>query len=383
MLNNRRMSALHRTDRTEIIMLKITALAENISENELLSADFGLSLYIEFGGKKILLDTASTGKCLENAEKLGINLHSLDAIVLSHGHFDHTDGAVSLIENGITDTPVYISRYAFSERYWHRTDDGEFYFPTMAGISPAYLQRKHVPFRALCTDSYELGENIYILSNISRSCEFEAVCPDDFVKVGNDYVIDDYRDECVLVLDMGDGLAKSLFFTPSCVGEKTKAECEIISLLDEAKTEIKISTPYFIPDDDIQEALQRACDRSVRVKIFIPGIADKKLVNLVTKSYYQCQLERGIEIFEFEKGFIHSKNILIDDSSILVGTINLDYRSFFRNFECGVIVKNSQASRQLADDFSELEKSCKKIEPKDLPKTRLLIKILRFFAPIL
>lgn len=92
-------------------MLKITALAENISENELLSADFGLSLYIEFGGKKILLDTASTGKCLENAEKLGINLHSLDAIVLSHGHFDHTDGAVSLIENGITDTPVYISRY--------------------------------------------------------------------------------------------------------------------------------------------------------------------------------------------------------------------------------------------------------------------------------
>ena len=83
MLNNRRMSALHRTDRTEVIMLKITALAENISENELLSADFGLSLYIEFGGKKILLDTASTGKCLENAEKLGINLHSLDSIVLS------------------------------------------------------------------------------------------------------------------------------------------------------------------------------------------------------------------------------------------------------------------------------------------------------------
>lgn len=189
------------------------------------------------------------------------------------------------------------------------------------------------------------------------------------------------EDKCERIL--GDGLAKSLFFTPSCVGEKTKAECEIISLLDEAKTEIKISTPYFIPDDDIQEALQRACDRGVRVTIFVPGIADKKLVNLVTKSYYQCQLERGIEIFEFEKGFIHSKNILIDDSSILVGTINLDYRSFFRNFECGVIVKNSQASRQLADDFSELEKSCKKIEPKDLPKTRLLIKILRFFAPIL
>ena len=107
MLNNRRMSALHRTDRTEVIMLKITALAENISENELLSADFGLSLYIEFGGKKILLDTASTGKCLENAEKLGINLHSLDAIVLSHGHFDHIWGVEELRERSGAEVYAY------------------------------------------------------------------------------------------------------------------------------------------------------------------------------------------------------------------------------------------------------------------------------------
>lgn len=188
-------------------MLKITALAENISTDEQLKADFGLSLYIEFGNKKILLDTAGTGKCLENAEALGIDLHSLDAIVLSHGHFDHTDGIISLIENGVTNVPVYISRYAFSERYWRRTDDGEFYFPTMAGISPSYLQRKQVPFRALCTDCYELGENIYILTNIGRSCEFETVCPDDFVKLGNDYIIDDYRDECVLVINTPSGLA--------------------------------------------------------------------------------------------------------------------------------------------------------------------------------
>lgn len=180
-----------------------------------------------------------------------------------------------------------------------------------------------------------------------------------------------------------EGVGKSLMLTPSCVGERTRAECEIINLIDEAKREIKISTPYFIPDDDVQEALKRAASRGVRVKIFVPGIADKKLVNMVTKSYYKAQLENGIHIFEFEKGFIHSKNILVDESAMLVGTINLDYRSFFRNFECGVVIKNSASVGQLAADFCDLEKACKKIDIKNVPKSHLFTKILRFFSPIL
>ena len=188
--------------------VKITALSENISENSCLQADFGLSIHINYNGKSIMLDAGSTGKCLENAEKLGIDLSALDAIVLSHGHFDHTDGVVHLIENGITNVPLYFNRYMFSERYWYKKDDGDYYFPTMSGLSPQYLQRNKVPFMGVCTDVFKpfADENIYIVSGIERTCEFEEICPDDFIKVNNEYVVDDYKDECILVIDDEDGL---------------------------------------------------------------------------------------------------------------------------------------------------------------------------------
>ena len=184
----------------------VTALSENISENSTLEADFGLSLHISVNGRSIMLDAGSTGTCLENAKKLGIDLSSLDAIVLSHGHFDHTDGALHLIENGITNIPLYFNRYMFSERYWYKKDDGDYYFPTMTGLSPHYLKRTRVPFMGVCSSVFQLFEGVYILSNIERTCPFEEICPDDVIKSGNEFITDDYRDECVLALDGGDGL---------------------------------------------------------------------------------------------------------------------------------------------------------------------------------
>lgn len=183
--------------------VKVTALSENLSENSCLEADFGLCLYIEVNNKSIMLDAGSTGKCLENAKTLGIDLSKLNAIVLSHGHFDHTDGIVHLIENGISNIPLYFNRYMFSERYWYKKDDGNYYFPTMSGLSPSYLQRNKVPFMGLCTDIFQPfeDEKIYIISNIERTCHFEEICPDDVIKVNGEFQIDDYKDESILVID--------------------------------------------------------------------------------------------------------------------------------------------------------------------------------------
>ena len=184
----------------------VTALSENISENSALEADFGLSLHISVNGRSIMLDAGSTGTCLENAKKLGIDLSSLDAIVLSHGHFDHTDGILCLIENGISNIPLYFNRYMFSERYWYKKDDENYYFPTMSGLSPQYLKRMRVPFMGVCDSIFQLFDGVYILSNIERTCPFEEICPDDVIKSGNEFITDDYRDECVVALDDGDGL---------------------------------------------------------------------------------------------------------------------------------------------------------------------------------
>jgi len=188
--------------------ITIQALSENTSDNPELEADFGLSLLISVNGKSILLDAGSNGRCLENAQKLGIDLCKLDAIVLSHGHFDHTDGLVHLIDKGINNVPVYFNRYMFSERYWYKKNDGDYYFPTMSGLSPQYLQRNKIKFLGICKDIFQIfnNEKIYIVSNIERTCPFEEICPDDVIKINNEFVIDKYKDECILVIEDKDEL---------------------------------------------------------------------------------------------------------------------------------------------------------------------------------
>ena len=96
--------------------MKITALAENISLDENIGAEHGLSLYIETDSHKILFDMGQTALFAENAEKLGVDLTKVDLAVLSHGHYDHGGGLERFLEINKT-APVYISRFAFGEHY--------------------------------------------------------------------------------------------------------------------------------------------------------------------------------------------------------------------------------------------------------------------------
>lgn len=179
-----------------------------------------------------------------------------------------------------------------------------------------------------------------------------------------------------------EGVAKNIFLYPS-VGNNLTTQNGFVDIFEKAQTEIKISTPYFIPDEIVLSAMSRAASRGVKIKIFVPGIADKKFVNLVTKSFYEEQLKNGIEIWEYKNGFVHSKNILVDGKRMIVGTINIDNRSFFRNFECAVEVCGSPAVKKLDEDFLEMEKCGEKIEKKRVQKPTFLVKLLRLFAPML
>ncbi len=96
--------------------MKITALTENISHSSRISAEHGLSLYIETDNHNILFDMGQTSLFSENAEKLGIDLTKVDIAVLSHGHYDHGGGLKKFLEINKT-APVYISRHAFSDYY--------------------------------------------------------------------------------------------------------------------------------------------------------------------------------------------------------------------------------------------------------------------------
>lgn len=188
--------------------VKITVLSENQSFIPDLDADFGISLWIECDNISLLMDTGTSGKCFENAGKLGIDLKTAQAIVLSHGHCDHTNGLFHLVRQGITHTPVYLHRYFFNERYWDKVGDGDFYFPTMSGLSPQYLMEHQIPFQAIYQSLHPLFKDagIWLLSNIPKTSRFESICPTDVIRRGGDYVIDDYRDEMCLVIEQNDGL---------------------------------------------------------------------------------------------------------------------------------------------------------------------------------
>ena len=108
-----------------------------------------------------------------------------------------------------------------------------------------------------------------------------------------------------------------------------------LNIINNAKDYVYISTPYLIIDSDMNTALQLAAKRGVDVRIITPGIPDKKMVFLITRSYYDNLIKSGVKIYEFKPGFIHSKIFLCDDICATVGTVNMDYRSLYLHFECG------------------------------------------------
>jgi len=133
------------------------------------------------------------------------------------------------------------------------------------------------------------------------------------------------------------------------------------------------------------DALIKAAERGVDVRIFIPGIPDKKIVYRLSKSYYAPLLKAGIKIFEYTPGFIHAKACLIDDNIGTIGTVNLDYRSLFLHFECNSLFYKSSILDELKIDMIETQKKCKEVKEKDIKKGhfhRVFDAILRIFAPL-
>lgn len=118
-----------------------------------------------------------------------------------------------------------------------------------------------------------------------------------------------------------------------------------------ARSEILLTTPYLIPGGSIMDALKVADMSGVRVRILVPGISDSKLVNAAAWSNYGELLKAGVEIYTYQKGFIHAKTMVIDGSISIVGTANMDHRSFDLNFEVNAIVYSAAFGEQMRKVF--------------------------------
>lgn len=157
-----------------------------------------------------------------------------------------------------------------------------------------------------------------------------------------------------------------------------------INMINSAKRYIYITTPYLICDNKLKSALKLAAMRGVDVRIVLPHIPDKKIVFLISRSNYRQLIDAGVKIYEFKDGFIHSKQLICDDVSAIVGTINFDYRSLLHHFEDAVLMFNQDVIEDIKKDFDHIfENSISMQNYKQRKITRILCVILEVFQPLL
>lgn len=123
--------------------------------------------------------------------------------------------------------------------------------------------------------------------------------------------------------------------------------------ISNAQKYVYIATPYFIPNASILDALKKAALSKVEVRLLVPGISDSKVVNSAAQSYYQELLECGVKIYLYNKGFLHSKTMITDDFLSMVGSANMDIRSFDLNFELNAVIYDNRVHNELKTAFFE------------------------------
>ncbi|MBQ8278947.1 MAG: cardiolipin synthase [Roseburia sp.] len=173
------------------------------------------------------------------------------------------------------------------------------------------------------------------------------------------------------VVPFGDG--------PEPMFKQRVAKIMIMNMLSQAQDYVYMMSPYLIIDNELCQAMENAAMRGIDVRIITPHIPDKKIVFLMTRSYYKRLMDAGVKIYEFEPGFVHAKVYLADDKYAIVGTVNLDYRSLVHHFENGVWMYKHEVLGDIKEDImNTMERS---IEADDeLIKDTLGQRIIRAFV---
>lgn len=159
-----------------------------------------------------------------------------------------------------------------------------------------------------------------------------------------------------------------------------------LQILNQAQDYVYINTPYLIVDDSMVSALTLAAKRGVDVRIITPHKWDRRGVHMTTRSYYRELIKAGVKIYEYTRGFNHAKTFVSDDKTATVGTTNLDFRSLYLHFECGVLMFDSAAVMQVKEDFLSTLEVCQQITESECKTSffvQLLQDVLRLFAPLM
>lgn len=159
------------------------------------------------------------------------------------------------------------------------------------------------------------------------------------------------------------------------------------SLINVAKKEVLIQTPYFIPTASLATALKTAALSGVKVKLMVAGVTNQRLPYRAAFTYFKDLMKAGVKVYHYNKGFMHSKSIVVDSKICSVGSANMDVRSLKLNYELNVLMYEDRLSRQLKKQFNVDLKECKEFTIEDHDKFSLMRKLgnslSRLMAPLL
>ena len=182
------------------------------------------------------------------------------------------------------------------------------------------------------------------------------------------------------------GDCSCLAFCDSPLDRQNVCEDLYLKIIYHAKKYVYINTPYLILDGEMKRALITAAHSGVDVRITVPDIPDKKYVFAVTKAFYSELIKEGIHIYRYKPGFIHAKSIVSDDKYCIIGSTNMDFRSFYLHFECNMMFFDERVSAKLTADYLDTCKQCDEVKKEHFKKSifRLIYRaVLRVFAPLM
>ncbi|NOX35491.1 MAG: cardiolipin synthase [Deltaproteobacteria bacterium] len=160
-----------------------------------------------------------------------------------------------------------------------------------------------------------------------------------------------------------------------------------VQLINLAKKRLWIASPYFVPNQAVVVALQLAALRGVKIRIMLPLKPDHLLVYLASYSFLYQMSHSNIRFFRYEDGFMHQKVVLVDDDLSLVGTANADNRSFYLNFEVGILVHDADfacdVEKMLKADFLKCRESGIRDYESKSWVFKLGVRLSHLFAPVI
>lgn len=154
-----------------------------------------------------------------------------------------------------------------------------------------------------------------------------------------------------------------------------------------AKKSVYIQTPYFLPTEGLNQALQTAALGGIDVRLMLPQRADSRTVNMATHSFIDAMVKAGAKVYFYKPGFLHAKLLVIDDNLTRIGSANMDFRSFEHNFEINAFIYQEQFAKKMKEIFLQDMLNCEQLIPsiwlsRSL-KHRIAESFMRLFSPLL